>query len=231
MKWIYEKNNENVILALDNIVSELSIPYNGENFIKPKINLKTLQLYESATAEEIAEIEYKKGKEIYLKIYEVVNNLTTSALARATNKNGVNLSRLELENLKNEYKEVYEVAKSYIDESIIIDSLIFETLEFEQKNDFKGEKLYNTANYYNIPTEGKSRIDIYCRLIILKYESGEFLLKSYNSYIRTFRSKMITFLQQGEMTKVETGFTLVDSITSETTNEEILLKFNEFNLL
>jgi hypothetical protein len=186
---------------------------------------------ESATAEELKEIENQKGKEIYLKIFEVVNELTTSALARATNKQGVGLSRIELENLKNEYKDIYEVAKSYIDNALIIDSLIFDTLEFEQDNDFTGEKLNYVANYLQISTAGNSRIEIYCKIIIKKFEFGELMLKSFFSFIRTFRSKMITFLEKGDFDKVNTGFQMVGSITNETTNEEITLKFNQFNLL
>jgi hypothetical protein len=231
MKWIYNLEDDNVILAIDSVNSELSIPYNNENFIKPKINKETLELYEGATAEESQAIERQIKQDIYLKIFEVVNELTTSALARATNKQGKKLSRIELENLKNEYKDIYEVAKSYIDNALIIDSLIFDTLEFEQEKDFAGEKLNNEANYLQISTAGNSRIEIYCKIIIKKFEFGELMLKSFSSFIRTFRSKMITFLEKGEFEKVNTGFELVESITNETTNDEITLKFNQFNLL
>jgi hypothetical protein len=181
--------------------------------------------------EELQEIETQKKHDIYLRIFKDVNELTTSALARATNKQGVGLSRVELENLKNEYKDIYEVAKSYIEKALITDSLIFDTLEFEQENDFEGVKLYHVADYLNISTEGNSRIEIYCKIIIKKFEFGELMLKSYSSFIRTFRSKMITFLEKGEFEKVNTGFEMVESITNETTNDEITLKFNQFNLL
>jgi hypothetical protein len=57
------------------------------------------------------------------------------------------------------------------------------------------------------------------------------MLKSFSSFIRTFRSKMTTFLEKGEFEKVNAGFQMVGSITNETTNDEIILKFNQFNLL
>jgi hypothetical protein len=195
------------------------------------IDVEFTEIDLTPTPEELQEIETKKKQDIYLRIFKDVNDLTTSALARATNKQGVGLSRVELENLKNEYKDIYEVAKSYIDKALIIDSLIFDTLEFEQENDFEDVKLYHVADYLNISTEGNSRIEIYCKIIIKKFEFGELMLKSYSSFIRTFRSKMITFLEKGEFEKVNTGFEMVESITNETTNDEITLKFNQFNLL
>ena len=151
--------------------------------------------------------------------------------ARATNKQGVGLSRIELENLKNEYKDIYNVAKSFIDNALIIDSLIFDTLEFEQDKDFAGEKLYKVAGDLSISTDGNSRIEIYCKIIIKKFEFGELMLKSFSSFIRTFRSKMTTYLDNSEYEKVNAGFQMVGSITTETTNDEITLKFNQFNLL
>lgn len=186
---------------------------------------------ESANTKELAEIEKQKKHAIYLKIFEVVNKLNTSALARATNKNGIVLSKEELINLKNEYQIIYKVAKSYIDNAIIIDSLIFETLEFEQINDFTGDKLYQVANYLQINTSGNSRIEIYCKIVILKYEMGELLFNSYQSFIRVFRSKMITFLDKNDFEKINLGFDKVASITNETSDEEITVKFNQFNNL
>ena len=186
---------------------------------------------EGATPEELQTIQKLKKHEIYLKIFQVVNDLTTSALARATNKQGAGLSRIELDNLKQEYKDIYEVAKNYIENALISNSLIFETLEFEQLNDFAEEKLNHVANYLQISTAGNSRIEIYCKIIIKKFELGQLMLESFSSFIRTFRSKMITFLDQNEFEKVEAGFEIVASIDNNTNNNEIILKFNEFNLL
>jgi hypothetical protein len=186
---------------------------------------------EGATSEEVSTFETQRKHEIYLKIFEVVNELNTSALARSTNKKGVGLSRIELENLKSEYKSIYEVAKSYINNALIIDSIIFDTLEFEQENDFAGEKLNYVANYLQIPIDENSRIQIYCKIIIKKYEIGELSLKEFNAFIRTFRSKMITFLDKNQFEKIEGGFNIVASITNEVTSDQIIEKFNQFNAL
>jgi hypothetical protein len=199
--------------------------------IKPLYDSENDEIHEGATTEELQTLENQKKHEIYLKIFQVVNDLTTSALARATNKQGAGLSRIELDNLKSEYKSIYQVAKDYIENALISDSLIFETLEFEQLNDFAGDKLFYVANYLQIPTAGNSRIQIYCKIIIKKFELGELMLKSFSSFIRTFRSKMITFLDLNEFEKVDAGFNLVSSINNDTTNEQIIGKFNEFNML
>jgi hypothetical protein len=203
----------------------------NNDFIKPKWNFENEAWIEGATPEEIQIIESQKKHKIYLKIFHVVNELTTSALARATNKQGAGLSRIELENLKQEYKDIYEVAKNYIENALISDSLIFETLEFEQINDFPGDKLNYVANYLQISTAGNSRIEIYCKIIIKKYELGELMLKSFSSFIRTFRSKMITFLEQNDFEKVESGFSLSQSITNQTENSQLDNIFLTFNNL
>lgn len=59
MKYIYNPTTGDAILALDTIESEYSIPFLENNFIKPKVNLETLELYEGATPEEID--TYKKS--------------------------------------------------------------------------------------------------------------------------------------------------------------------------
>jgi hypothetical protein len=209
---------------------EVSNPSNND-FKRPKWDFENEIFIEAATPEELQTIQKQKKHEIYLNIFQVVNDLTTSALARATNKQGAGLNRVELENLKQEYKDIYIVAKNYIESAVISDSLIFETLEFEQINDFAGDKLNQVANQLQILTAENSRIEIYCKIIIKKYELGELMLKSFSSFIRTFRSKMITFLDQNQFEKVEAGFEIVASINNDTTNEQIIEKFNEFNML
>ena len=224
-----QTDREDIAIYYSNIKCvEVPVLYN-DNYINPIWN--GTSFIEGATDEELAANENQKKHEIYLNIFQVVNDLTTSALARATNKQGAGLSRVELENLKQEYKDIYEVAKNYIENALISDSLIFETLEFEQINDFPGEKLFQVANYLQISTAGNSRIEIYCKIIIKKFELGELMLKSFSSFIRTFRSKMITFLEKNQFDKVEDGFDLVASINNNTTSEQIIEKFNQFNLL
>jgi hypothetical protein len=187
--------------------------------------------YVEATPEEIQAIQNQKKHEIYLKIFQVVNDLTTSALSRAANKLGLGLSRIELENLESEYKSIYQVAKDYIDNDNIFDQIIFDNLDFEQENDLPGDKLNQVANQLQISTDGNSRIQIYCKIIIKKYELGELMLNKFNSFIRTFRSKMITFLEQNQFEKVESGFSLSQSITNQTENSQLDNIFLTFNNL
>jgi hypothetical protein len=216
------------------------VPLNGieVEILPTETELKYIKLmfadgayFEGATTEEIQTIEKQKKHEIYLNIFQVVNDLTTSALSRATNKLGLGLSRIELENLKQEYKSIYQVAKDYIDNDNILDQIIFDNLDFEQLNDFAEEKLNHVANQLQILTDGNSRIQIYCKIIIKKYELGELMLNKFNSFIRTFRSKMITFLDQNQFEKVESGFSLSQSITNQTENSQLDNIFLTFNNL
>ena len=55
MKWIYNIENNTATLAIDSVASDLSIPYNNENFIKPVVF--DGQIIEGATEQEIAEME------------------------------------------------------------------------------------------------------------------------------------------------------------------------------
>jgi hypothetical protein len=209
------------------IVVESDLP----NFHNPKWNFENEIFIEGATPEEIQTIQNQKKHEIYLNIFQVVNDLTTSALSRATNKLGLGLSRIELENLKSEYKSIYQVAKDYIDNDNILDQIIFDNLDFEQENDFAGDKLNQVANQLQILTAENSRIQIYCKIIIKKYELGELMLNKFNSFIRTFRSKMITFLDQNQFEKVESGFNLSQSITNQTEISQLDNIFLTFNNL
>jgi hypothetical protein len=201
----------------------------SDNYINPIWN--GTEWIEGATPEELQTLENQKKHEIYLNIFQVVNDLTTSALSRATNKLGLGLSRIELENLKSEYKSIYQVAKDYIDNDNIFDQIIFDNLDFEQENDFAGDKLNQVANQLQILTAENSRIQIYCKIIIKKYELGELMLNKFNSFIRTFRSKMITFLEQNQFEKVESGFNLSQSITNQTENSQLDNIFLTFNNL
>lgn len=55
---IYLAYNENLeITNAQMFETNNTIPFVEHNFIKPKINLKTMELYEGATAQEIAELE------------------------------------------------------------------------------------------------------------------------------------------------------------------------------
>jgi hypothetical protein len=224
-----EKNQEKKINGAFVSEWQLTDVLPSENLLKPQWN--GTEWIEGATTEEIQTIQNQKKHEIYLKIFQVVNNLTTSALSRATNKLGLGLSRIELENLKSEYKSVYEVAKYFIDNDNILNQIIFDNLDFEQENDFTGDILNQVANQLQISTAGISRIQIYCKIIIKKYELGELMLNEFNSFIRTFRSKMITFLDKNDFHKIESGFNLSLSITNQTENSQLYTIFLTFNNL
>jgi len=226
--YIFNDNNE-----ITHIESHTLKPNNGilvgdDNFIKPIINGE--EVLEGATLEEIEAIRQQEYLDVYKKINVKVDELITSALARVTGKVGKGLTRQELENLKSEYKDVYLVAKEYVLNQVVIDDVIFQSLEFEEQNDFGGDALIQTANYLNVETENKTRIMIYCEIVCKKYEYGEGMYALFRGYTRKFRSKMITLLDQEQYEKINTGFAMIEELHSKT-NEEIQLLFNQFNQL
>jgi hypothetical protein len=225
MKWIYNIENNTATLAIDSVASDLSIPYNNENFIKPIFS--NGQIIEGATEQEIAEMEAQKVAEYRTKIYELTDKLKSSAKARALGKVSEKLTEKQLNDLEESYTQKKEVAENYLSTGEVSNEIIFDLILFEEANDFAGEKLIQTIQYLNavynteIPTEKLSRIQMYCYIIVGKFGLGMHVKRTLNDYSEVFRSKMITFLDNLQFDKIDVGELLIKEITNDTTFDEI----------
>ena len=235
MKWIYNIENNTATLAIDSVASDLSIPYNNENYIKPIFS--NGQIIEGATEQEIAEMEAQKVAEYRAKIYELTDKLKSSAKARALGKVSEKLTEKQLNDLEESYTQKKEVAENYLSTGEVSNEIIFDLILFEEANDFAGEKLIQTIQYLNtvynteIPTEKLTRIQMYCYIIVAKYGLGMYVKRTLNDLCEVFRSKLITDLDNLNFEKIDAKIALVQEITNDTTLEEILDLKNQFDAL
>lgn len=235
MKWIYNLENDNVVLAIDSVNSELSISFNNVNFIKPKINLETLEIYEGATPEEIAEIENQKIEELRHKIYDKTEILLKSALERSLGKSGQGLSLIQLENLQKIY-EIKKIDAEKILADISINQITLDLLEYEIERDFSNGKLDATINFINENYNANIDINLtpikkYSSLILFKYNSGNAMYENFKAMVENFRSKLLTNLDYKEFSIIDARFEIVNQINNETTLEEITNINTNFNAL
>lgn len=109
-------------------------------------------------------------------------------------------------------------------------------INFEQENDFAGEKLLQTIEFLNstynasIPIN-TTRLVMYCNLILAKYEAGRVADNLFTDLIEYFRSKMITWLDNGQFDKIDSGKAIVLSINSNDTINDIMNYKNQFDAL
>jgi len=199
------------------------------NFVKAKWN--GTQWIEVATPEEIiASIRPSYLQEIY----EIVDKLSFSAKERALGKVGDNLTKEQLEKLEKRYLVKKEVAERVVSNLPIQNEIIYNLIDFEQENDFAGEKLIQTIHFLNstynasIPID-TSRIVMYCNLILAKYQIGRTADDLFTNLIEYFRSKMITWLDNGQFDKIEEGKLIIFTINSTHNNTDILNLKTQFD--
>jgi len=246
MKWIYNNNDNDVTLAVDSIESNLSIPYNGEHFIKPKINKETLELYESATTEELQEIETQKIHEYTQKINSKVASLYESALIRSIGKSKKDFSddKEERNRQIQIQKEQYDLKKQNAEKLLAdlpINPISLNLLNYEINRDFANGKLDIVVNQINknytdnnlppLIDINLSNIKKYASLILFKYNLGNEMFTNFKEMIESFRSRLLTNLDYKEFSIIEARFDIVNQIKEETTIEEIILLNTQFNAL
>jgi hypothetical protein len=190
------------------------------------------QIVEGATPEQI---EATKPA-LLSRIYDKYESLFDSSLARALNKPGQGLTRSQLTNLRDSYELKKDVALSIINGNVT-NTTIANLIQFECDVDFAEPRLQMEVAYLNsefqanIPTENVTRLYQYCFLIIAKYNIGAAIWSQLKSLCESFRSKMITDVEQNAFNRLHARFALIDTITNETTVAEIMQIEQQFNAI
>jgi len=200
-----------------------------DSMIKPK--LENGQIVEGASEVDIQQkvVDYRKM------IYDDYERLYSSSLVRAVNKAGQGLSDTQLERLKTEYEQKKAVAESYLSTGNASNVTLFSTISFEVDADYAEPKLANEIAHLNteysagIPTENVTRLQQYCYLIIAKYNLASSLWELLKALCATFRSKLITNLDNLEFSKIDERRAIIASITNNTTIPEIIALEAQFN--
>lgn len=188
------------------------------------------------TEEEIEERTKQIKNQYRALIYKKTDALVYSAKCRALGKVGQGLTTHQLDNLKLRYTLKKNVALQYITDGTIIDAEIFNLFKYEVVNDFQKGALDATIDYLNetynanIPTDATDLIK-YCFLIITKFNLGSHLDSVFNSMIETFRSKLITNLDNLEFDVIDTRFSVISELNNDSTLEDIQNIKNKFDTL
>ena len=177
--------------------------------------------------DEVLQQEASKIKNYRSKIYELYEMLYASSLARALGKQGQGLSAKQLESLQIGYGQKKEIAEVYLQDGTITNQTLFDTIHFEESTDFEGEKLDSAVAYFNavyaanIPTENITRVQQYCYIILVKYKLGIAYWNILTSYCESFRSILLTNLDNLEFERIDARIELSKTITNSTSLEEI----------
>lgn len=201
---------------------ENSIEFFENTFVKAKFNQypNPTAVVEGMSEEEI---NATKTKTYLANIQQLYSSMWLSSLSRATNKMG---TKEELEAVREEYQDKYNVSKEVVNSQTITNQSLLDEMADEMDRDFAGDLMINTILFINqtyglsIPTTG-TRLELFCRLVIFKYETGEVLWKRLKAYCSYFRTACITDVEQLDFDKCDQRFALALSITNETTLEQI----------
>lgn len=186
---------------------------------------------ESASSDEILAYKNNLRQQIYL----VYDSLFESSLARALDKVGQGLTLSQMQSLKQEYELKKDVALAYMQNGTA-DAGTMDLIEFECDVDFAEPRLSNEVAYLNttyaagIPT-GESRLYQYCNLIVVKYNLGSALWSTLKSLCATFRSKLITDLDNGHFNRIHKRIALIKTITNETSVAQVIAMQPDFDAL
>lgn len=184
---------------------------------------------ETATTEQIDQFK----RELRIHIYTIYDTLFESSLARALDKVGQGLTLSQLQSLRQEYELKKEVALAYITNGTA-DARTMDLIQFETDVDFAEPRLSNEVAYLNatyganIPTS-ETPLYQYCNLIVVKYNLGSQLWDMLRSLCATFRSKLITDLDNNHFNRINQRIALIKTITNDTTVAEILALQTQFD--
>lgn len=203
------------------------------NYLNPK--LISGEIIETATDDDILQLKNTLRQQIYA----VYDSLFESSLARALDKVGQGLTLSQMQSLKQEYELKKAVALDFMYLGTA-DAGTMDLIEFECDVDFAEPRLSNEVAYLNqilvmqnkpeIPV-GQSRLFQYCNLIVVKYDLGSALWSTLKSLCATFRSKLITDLDNGHFNRIHKRIALIKTINNETTVAEILALQPDFDAL
>ena len=197
-------------------------------YIAPK--LVDGEITETATPEQFEALK----PQMFLRVYDKYESLYDSSLARALNKPGQGLSRAQLNSLRESYKLKRDTAVAFLAGNNV-NLALMNLIRFECDVDFAEPRLANEVAYLNanfsanIPTENTTRIAQLCKLIEVKHTIGEGVWDILLPFCETFRSKLITDIETNAFNRFNARFTLVESITNETTIDDISAMQQTFN--
>jgi hypothetical protein len=201
MKYIYCQTTGDAILALDSINSEYSIPYNNEDFIKPKVNLATLELYEGANQEEIE----AKNQEIITTLINRINveftKLRQRALASSIGK-PLSFGWDYIKEQSEQYRDKYHVAKG-----TIVNTLVSQMIA-DESNDFG-------------ITEEQMKA-----MIVQRFEAGENAYLQFTAMVERGRTKALTFVENNDFQKAETVISIMETVPEALTMGDAILLSN-----
>lgn len=238
MKIIFKNGDGLVSMDVENPQGQYLVWNEGfqtkiDTYINPDINEDFTDIIETASLEQVLQVKTPKYRAL---IYDMVDKLSDSAKERALGKVEDNLTKEQLEKLEKRYLVKRQVAFDIVNGTPHQNSIMADLIDFEQENDFAGEKLIQTIQFLNstynasIPTD-TSRLIMYCNLILAKYEIGRVADNLFTDLIEYFRSKMITWLDNGQFDKIDTGKAIVLSITSNNTIDDIMALKTQFDAL
>ena len=187
MKKLYHLYNENFEITHAQYFEEGEQPENSIfiencNFIKPMVSPQTLEVYEGATPEEVAE---EKKPILLERLQNYSIDLRLRAKASAIGKKGSRdyiFAQVEMYELK------CKVAKGIVSGQYFTDLLTNEAIEFGLSiEDFKA-------------------------LIISMYESAEAVYQQFLFMIERCRTFIQTLIENNDFTKVDSAFALIDTL-------------------
>jgi hypothetical protein len=196
-----------------------------QSFIKPR--LLNESWVESATQEEIEQLNVLSSGQMFADINDIYAKMHKSALERVTGKRG-NIEFLN--SLQIEYEQKYKVAlKVLADEptSYAMYDAIDREKEFE---DFAGENLYNALTYYGIAPLN-DRMKDFCQLIKYKYEYGNELYSNFMAMLSQMRTRLIVDVEKKQFDKYNQRKEIVCSIDNNDTILDIQTKYSNFMAL
>lgn len=169
------------------------------------------------------ELNNQKVQSYLANIQTLYTSMFISSLSRVTGKKG---SKEELEAVREEYLDKYNVSKEYVHQSLITNQALIDEMNDECERDFPGVALEQTIAYLNATFAAgidlsNDRLHNFCGLVIFKYESGEVLWKRLKAFCSYFRTACITDVEQSQFAKCDQRIALALQITNDTTIEGI----------
>ena len=177
------------------------------------------------TQEEIdteLEIKVTQYKE---RINGYFSHMYIRALSSSMNKRSTDLNYLL--GLREEYEDKYAVSNGTLTSGsnyiATKDSILG-----EMEDEFTEAYLDTRLPLYGLPVEGTHLEKMYA-IIVFKYEYGLQAFNTFNSFIRRFRTKCNKWVDDNEFTKLDSAFSIVDTLPDTLSMNDAETLYNQFN--
>lgn len=157
------------------------------------------------------------------RIIEFFMYLMNRALSSSMGKYGT-YEYLQIQ--KREYDQKYQVAKGFITNVPVADSIVK-----EMERDFPEPMLDAILTSYGYTDLSGTPIEKMYALIIIRYEYALSRLNNYEGKAIDFRTKCRTLVENLQWSKLDTAFGLVESLPNELTDSEIETFYSTFDSL